>query len=132
MALLDVPALNNVNVLLISHSTAPGPGVHLVCPVLEDAYEPRNSFYLLWMSSCLEPTTARESDPTWDSEKEIYMISPELIATADLAIARVGTKMGGQEDSVALQGLEEVPISLCCVLGGRSQTQGKHGAGLDS
>jgi hypothetical protein len=47
MALLDVPALNNVNVLLISHSTAPGPGVYLVCPVLEDAYEPRNSFYLL-------------------------------------------------------------------------------------
>jgi hypothetical protein len=83
------------------------------------------------MSSCLELTTARESDPTWDSEKEIYMISPELIATADLAIARVGTKMVGQEDSVALQGLE-VPISLCCVLGGRSQTQGKHGAGLDS
>ena len=85
------------------------------------------------MSSCLELTTARESDPTWDSEKEIYMISPELIATADLAIARVGTKMVGQEDSVdSLQGLEEVPISLCCVLGGRSQTQGKHGAGLDS
>jgi hypothetical protein len=29
-----------------------------------------------------------ESDPTWDREKEIYLITQELIATVDLAIAR--------------------------------------------
>ena len=61
-------------------------------------------------------------NPRWDRKKEVFVWTPELVATVDATLAglyaQVEVGMVGEEDAVALQELETVQKGLCCVLGG--------------